>query len=165
MVAVRRPLEVTIVVRDEVVPWRYPPRRELQFGEWLRQDLQADFAQALLDTLGLWNQPADWQGDERNGVLALARIWFSASTGEIAPKDAAAAWAARQTTSATVRPKWLRSCAMQKKLPSAASEPMHLCGDAFATIGFASCRPLCRCRRSERADEAPCRTARSSAHR
>ncbi len=45
-----RALEVTAVVRSEVVPWRYPPRRELQFGEWLRGDLQAGiFAPALLE--------------------------------------------------------------------------------------------------------------------
>jgi streptomycin 3"-adenylyltransferase len=131
--AALRPLEVTIVVRDEVLPWRYPPRRELQFGEWLRDELKAgvfdapeidrdlailltkarqhsvpligpaaetqfdpvpasDFAQALHDTIGIWNEPADWEGDERNVVLALARIWFSAATGGIASKDAAAAW-------------------------------------------------------------------------
>ncbi len=28
-----RPLELTVVARSEVVPWRYPARRELQFGE------------------------------------------------------------------------------------------------------------------------------------
>src|SRR5688500_11961239 len=32
-----RPLEVTVLAHSEVVPWRYPPRRELQFGEWLRK--------------------------------------------------------------------------------------------------------------------------------
>jgi streptomycin 3"-adenylyltransferase len=130
----RRPLEVTVVVREEVVPWRYPPLRELQFGEWLREELQAgviqpatwdpdlailltkarqhsvcllgppaaelfdavpeaDLSRALLDTVAQWNEEPDWQGDERNVVLALARIWFTASTGEIASKDAAAAWA------------------------------------------------------------------------
>ena len=129
-----RALEVTAVAHPEIVPWRYPPRRELQFGEWLRQDLlagrfepavldidlavllrkarhhsvalvgpaaeelfepvpDADFRQALADILDLWNSPADWAGDERNIVLTLARIWYSAATGEIAPKDAAAAWA------------------------------------------------------------------------
>ena len=31
-----RPLEVTIVAQPEVRPWRYPPRMELQYGEWLR---------------------------------------------------------------------------------------------------------------------------------
>jgi streptomycin 3"-adenylyltransferase len=128
-----RPLEVTVVSYNEVVPWRYPAKRELQFGEWLRRDLLAgifepaildhdlailltkvrqrsialvgpmaetffepvpknDFLKALADTLALWNSKADWEGDERNVVLALARIWYSASTGRIAPKDIAAAW-------------------------------------------------------------------------
>ena len=31
-----RPLEVTIVAEPEVRPWCYPPRLDLQFGEWLR---------------------------------------------------------------------------------------------------------------------------------
>ncbi|SFW11758.1 aminoglycoside adenylyltransferase family protein [Nitrosovibrio sp. Nv17] len=132
--AARRPLEVTVVVQREVVPWRYPPLRELQFGEWLRDELQAggvplpvpdhdlailltkararsaclagtpapelidpvpkeDFVRALADTIAQWNREADWQGDERNVVLALARIWFSASTGGITRKDTAATWA------------------------------------------------------------------------
>jgi len=129
-----RALEVTVLVRGDVVPWRHPARRELQFGEWLRDDLQAgtfepalvdhdlaillsklrqhsvalvgppaaewfeavppaDFAQALLDTVAQWNDAPDWAGDERNVVLALARIWFSALTGGIAPKQVAADWA------------------------------------------------------------------------
>ncbi|SDF06877.1 AadA family aminoglycoside 3''-O-nucleotidyltransferase [Myxococcus virescens] len=128
-----RPLEVTVVVRDAVVPWRYPPSRELQFGEWLRGELEAgrvqpaivdpdlaillakarrhsicllgapatdifdpvprtDLARAFYDTVLQWNEPADWRGDERTVVLALARIWFSLSTGGIAPKDVAAQW-------------------------------------------------------------------------
>lgn len=32
-----RPLEVTLVVQSDVRPWRYPPRWDLQYGEWLRQ--------------------------------------------------------------------------------------------------------------------------------
>jgi len=129
-----RPLEVTVVAREHVLPWRHPARRELQFGEWLRDDLLAgrfepampdhdlailltkarrhsisllgpdasalfepvpahDFAKALADTVAQWNEASDWLGDERNVVLALARIWFSVSTGGIAPKDTAAAWA------------------------------------------------------------------------
>jgi len=129
-----RALEVTVLALGEVVPWRYPPRRELQFGEWLRDDLRAgrfepampdpdlailltkarrhsislfgppaaalfdpvpaaDFARALADTTAQWSEPSDWQGDERNVALALARIWFSVATGGIASKDAAAAWA------------------------------------------------------------------------
>jgi streptomycin 3"-adenylyltransferase len=34
-----RMLEVTIVATPEVVPWRFPPRMELQYGEWLRKPL------------------------------------------------------------------------------------------------------------------------------
>ncbi|MDH6590429.1 streptomycin 3'-adenylyltransferase [Variovorax sp. TBS-050B] len=128
-----RPLELTLLVRAHVVPWRYPPLRELQFGEWLREPLQAgivapperdpdiaillhkarqhsialtgpaaaecfapvparDFRQALADTVAQWNAPEDWEGDECNVVLALARIWFSQATGGIAPKHVAADW-------------------------------------------------------------------------
>lgn len=128
-----RALEVTVLAHAEVVPWRYPPQRELQFGEWLRADLeagihedpqpdpdlalllhqarcgsvallgseaaalfnpvpQADLRQALRETVAQWNTPADWEGDERNIVLALARIWYTAATGQIASKDGAAQW-------------------------------------------------------------------------
>ncbi|WP_241302533.1 AadA family aminoglycoside 3''-O-nucleotidyltransferase [Burkholderia stabilis] len=128
-----RALEVTVVVLGDVVPWRHPARRELQFGEWLRRDLDAgivepaladhdlailltkarlhsvalvgpaaatrfepvparDFAAALLATVAQWDAEPDWRGDECNVVLALARIWYSAATGGIAPKDVAAAW-------------------------------------------------------------------------
>lgn len=130
---VYRALEVTIVVLSEVVPWDYPPRRELQFGEWLRNDILAgiyepavvdpdltiliikvrqhglalmgpsskdlfapipdiDLVRSLTATLDLWHSPLDWAGDERHVLLTLARIWYSAATGEIAPKNVAADW-------------------------------------------------------------------------
>nr|ADZ31323.1 aminoglycoside-3'-adenylyltransferase [Pseudomonas aeruginosa] len=123
-----RSLEVTIVVHGDVVPWRYPARRELQFGEWQRKDILAgifepattdvdlailltkvrqhslaltgsaaedffnpvpegDLFKALSDTLKLWNSQPDWEGDDRNVVLTLSRIWKSAATGKTAPKD------------------------------------------------------------------------------
>lgn len=128
-----RPLEVTVLVHDAVRPWRYRPMRELQFGEWLRDDLQAgrfepamadhdlaillsqvrlhgisllgppaaelfepvpeaDMFRALHDTAAQWNGPDDWLGDECNVILALARIWLTLSSGEIAAKDVAANW-------------------------------------------------------------------------
>lgn len=128
-----RAMEVTVVMHSDVVPWRYPPRRELQFGEWLRADLLAgifepagidtdlailltqarrhsmaligpaakelfdpvpegDLSKVLIDTLQLWNSFPDWAGDERNVVLTLARIWYSAATGKIVPKNIAADW-------------------------------------------------------------------------
>lgn len=36
-----RPLELTVVAQSEVRPWRYPPRIELQYGEWLRAEFLA----------------------------------------------------------------------------------------------------------------------------
>lgn len=129
-----RALEVTLVVRKDITPWRYPARRELQFGEWLRKDILAgiveaptidtdlailltkvrqhsialigpladdffdpvpknDLYRALSDTLKLWNAPSDWAGDERNVILTLARIWYSAVNGTIVSKNVAADWA------------------------------------------------------------------------
>lgn len=35
-----RPVELTVVVESEVRPWRCPPMREFQYGEWLRADLE-----------------------------------------------------------------------------------------------------------------------------
>lgn len=39
-----RPIELTTVVQSELRPWRYPPQRDFQFGEWLREDLEAGAA-------------------------------------------------------------------------------------------------------------------------
>ena len=36
-----RSLEVTAVVHSDVVPWRYPPRLELQYGDWWRRAFEA----------------------------------------------------------------------------------------------------------------------------
>lgn len=135
--ASRRALEVTVLTQADVVPWRYPARRQMQFGEWLRDDIRAgvieppmidhdlailltkvrrhsvalygppaqeffdeipvsDVNRALLATLALWNTEEDWTGDEQNIVLALVRIWYTAMTGDIAAKDAAADWAVQR---------------------------------------------------------------------
>ncbi len=129
-----RAVELTVLVHDQIVPWRFPPSRELQFGEWLREDLiagrieepepdfdlailltqlrewnrvlagppaqdlfdevpESDLAIALHMTAAQWRQPSDWAGEERNILLALARVWFSLSAGKIVPKDQAASWA------------------------------------------------------------------------
>ncbi len=34
-----RALEVTVICHSEISPWRYPAIREMQFGEWLREDI------------------------------------------------------------------------------------------------------------------------------
>jgi predicted nucleotidyltransferase len=36
-----RPVELTIVVQADVRPWRYPPRSEFLYGEWLRNGYEA----------------------------------------------------------------------------------------------------------------------------
>jgi predicted nucleotidyltransferase len=35
-----RRLELTIVVESEVVPWRFPPRFDFQYGDWLRREFE-----------------------------------------------------------------------------------------------------------------------------
>ncbi len=127
-----RPLEVIAVNLPDLVPWRYPPRREYLYGEWLREgfrrgevpepaddpDLALILAQAMQHSVPLTGPditdilppipPSDvraamrdslpglmasvW-GDERNVLLTLARMWYTAETGGFAAKDAAARWA------------------------------------------------------------------------
>ncbi|WP_049575742.1 aminoglycoside adenylyltransferase family protein [Streptomyces sp. SBT349] len=36
-----RPVELTVVVRSEVCPWRFPPTGDFLFGEWLRAGFEA----------------------------------------------------------------------------------------------------------------------------
>lgn len=36
-----RPVELTVVVAADVRPWRWPPRLDFQYGEWLRADFDA----------------------------------------------------------------------------------------------------------------------------
>ncbi|VCZ91746.1 aadA3_1_AF047479 [Klebsiella pneumoniae] len=45
-----RAIEITLVVHDDIIPWRYPAKRELQFGEWQRNDILAGiFEPAMID--------------------------------------------------------------------------------------------------------------------
>ena len=52
---------------------------------------RADLVRAMDD--GIPGLLADIEGDTRNVLLTLARIWTTVATGEIQPKDAAADWA------------------------------------------------------------------------
>ncbi|MFD2796341.1 aminoglycoside adenylyltransferase family protein [Promicromonospora vindobonensis] len=36
-----RPVELAVVVQDDVRPWRYPPTCDFMYGEWLRPDHEA----------------------------------------------------------------------------------------------------------------------------
>lgn len=46
----RRPVEVTVVAEPDVKPWRYPPRFDLQFGEWHRAALERGEVEPLAAT-------------------------------------------------------------------------------------------------------------------
>jgi predicted nucleotidyltransferase len=129
-----RRVELTIVVESDVRPWRFPPRFDFQYGDWLRRDFEdgnlepwpssenRDLA-TLLTMVRRYGEPvagppaadaiaevpeadlraamvgdlelllADLERDTRNVLLTFARIWCTLATGEIRPKDEAAAWA------------------------------------------------------------------------
>lgn len=36
-----RPVELTVIAISDVVPWRFPPRAEFVYGEWLREEFEA----------------------------------------------------------------------------------------------------------------------------
>jgi len=42
-----RPVEVTVVAEPDIEPWRYPPRFDLQFGEWHRAALKRGAVEPL----------------------------------------------------------------------------------------------------------------------
>lgn len=45
-----RPLEVTIINQNDIVPWQFPPKCEFMYGEWLREQMEAgDIPQACSD--------------------------------------------------------------------------------------------------------------------
>ncbi|WP_154674918.1 aminoglycoside nucleotidyltransferase ANT(9) [Desnuesiella massiliensis] len=130
-----RPLEVTVINKNDMLPWHFPPKYEFMYGEWLREqfekgeiprrtydpDLAILLKQAIMNSIPLVGpnisdilEPvpitdirkaikeslpglmADIKGDERNVILTLARMWLTASTGEISSKDQAAEWAIPQ---------------------------------------------------------------------
>jgi len=56
-----RPIELTIVVDQDIRPWRYPPRIELQYGEWLRSEfLSGNFA--------------PWQADRPDVAILITMV-------------------------------------------------------------------------------------------
>jgi streptomycin 3"-adenylyltransferase len=92
-----RGIELTVVVQSDVKPWRYPPRRDFQYGDWLRlalergdpepweattdPDVASLIAQALAaDHPLLGPPPADvfdpvpW-GDVRDAIVADLDQW------------------------------------------------------------------------------------------
>jgi predicted nucleotidyltransferase len=128
-----RSIELSIVAEADVRPWRYPPRLDFQYGDWLtgafargepepwtnpNPDLavlltsvrgasrtlvgpdardrfdpvpRGDLVRAMTDEVP--SLLGDLEGDTRNVVLTLARMWVTLATGEIRRKDQAADWA------------------------------------------------------------------------
>ena len=54
----KRPLEVTVINHQDLVPWQFPPKCEYMYGEWLREEITAgNIPQASYDpdiTILLW---------------------------------------------------------------------------------------------------------------
>ena len=126
-----------MVVDADLWPWRFPPRMDFQYGDWLRREFErgnlepwpttengdlatlltmvrrygkavvgppapellpavpeADLSRAMVGDL----EPLleELEPDTRNVLLTLSRIWCTLATGEIRPKDEAAAWASER---------------------------------------------------------------------
>lgn len=45
----KRPLEVTLVEKAAINPWRYPPHFDFQYGEWLRDSFERGTLEADLN--------------------------------------------------------------------------------------------------------------------
>ena len=128
-----RRVELTIVVESEIRPWRYPPRMDFQYGDWLRSEFESGKVEpwprtnpdlgTLVTMVLLGNRPLlgpapaevldpvpradcvraavkgiestvdDLDGDTRNVILTLARIWSTMATDVIRSKHDAADWA------------------------------------------------------------------------
>ncbi|WP_078433620.1 aminoglycoside nucleotidyltransferase ANT(9) [Metabacillus halosaccharovorans] len=127
-----RSLEVTVINHSDVVPWKYPPKKEFIYGEWLRSDFEKGkiqeptydpdlaiiLAKAQKYSVSLFGSEVSdlldpipitdvrrairesmteliegLNGDERNVILTLARMWQTVAVDEISPKDVAAEWA------------------------------------------------------------------------
>lgn len=130
----KRPVELSVVNRHDIMPRRFPPRFEYMYGEWLRDDMERGYVpqpfadpdnavllwQARMHSLPLTEESpaiesllppipfseiclairealpnllASIKGDERNVLLTLSRMWYTAATRELTSKDNAALWA------------------------------------------------------------------------
>lgn len=79
-----RPLELDVVVRSEVNPWRRSAQTHFHYFELNRPKHLAGDPKRLADDL-------EW--DTRKVVLALPRVSSAIATDEVHSKDSAAAWA------------------------------------------------------------------------
>ncbi|MFI9614458.1 aminoglycoside adenylyltransferase domain-containing protein [Streptomyces sp. NPDC052023] len=131
-------VELVVVRRDEVNPWRYPPNCEFLCGEWLREEYERGFVPgpatmpdlAPLLTMALHGD-APLHGPPPADLLALARVRVTLATGTIRSKDAAADWALERLPPEQ-RPALARARAEYLGLDvGAAPEGARRCADAL----------------------------------
>lgn len=67
-----RPLELTVVVLSDVKPWRYPPRMELQYGDWWRKEFER-------------GDLAPWGSDVNPDLASLIRMVLASGKPLIGP--------------------------------------------------------------------------------
>jgi streptomycin 3"-adenylyltransferase len=70
-----RRVEVTVVSEQEIRPWRYPPRMDFQYGDWLR----GAFASC---------DPGPWQARECSDLASLVTMTLLADTTLVGPPPA-----------------------------------------------------------------------------
>jgi streptomycin 3"-adenylyltransferase len=70
-----RPLELTIVVEDEIRPWRYPPRMDFQYGDWWRSEFER-------------GEVEPWESPTNPDLASLVRMALLADTPLLGPPPA-----------------------------------------------------------------------------
>ncbi len=70
-----RHLELTLVVRNEVKPWRYPPRMDFQYGDWWHDEYDRGNVQP-------------WRDQSNPDLASLIRMALLADTPMLGPAPA-----------------------------------------------------------------------------
>jgi streptomycin 3"-adenylyltransferase len=71
-----RSLEVTIAVQSDVVPWRYPPRMDFQYGDWFRPEYTRG-------NMAPWHSPNPDLAVLLTTVRKSNRVLFGRPAGEL----------------------------------------------------------------------------------
>lgn len=71
-----RSVELTILVRDDIVPWRYPPNMDFQYGDWWRAEFEAG-------ELSPWDSPNPDVAVLIEMVLTASRPLFGPPASEL----------------------------------------------------------------------------------
>jgi predicted nucleotidyltransferase len=70
-----RPIDVTILVEDEIRPWRYPPRMDFQYGDWWRSEFERGDVEP-------------WPSPTNPDLASLVRMVLLADTSLLGPPAA-----------------------------------------------------------------------------